>query len=1142
MGQIPPGQSPQAAAIAALQAQAQNVQMMQGGPAAGHGGPGPQAAGFPPGIALPPGMPPGALQNMTPQQQMRMAQAMMFQQQQQQAQQPPQQQQPQPPQQGPTPMRPGMPPLPPGIRPPPGINPNEFPFDARLLPHLPHAHDPRWREEWQQRNPRLVQEVQSIAQRIQSGEIRPEMVQRMQQFVLYMQRLGQSRGQGPSGPPPQGPPGMPQLQNQPMAGMGGPIRPPVSQVDGAGSPGSMPSAQQQAFPPPGIATKVRPPGSGAPGAPESPSPVTSGILARRQSNKPEKRNMPPPTFIPSHGGAVRPPPAEQPPTPQAAPNALPVREWEGKLRTDIPVTGIMSLPVNEIDESEDPTFGGKLPALSDREKADVKAWLAADINFAETFQEKRKKTSGVKVQRWMENEEKCTPWWMMRRGETPPRRPSSNINVIYPQEKAAQRHRARKRREIRFTPGQLKSMADVQEHLVPVRLELEHDHQRFSDTFMWNCSDTVVTPEMFAQILCDDFKLPGGQFIPKIVAAIKERVREYEDQVQPIQPKADNYDHGRGVICEEYPESHSLQEIFRQAHEQEEGDDEVRTDEGADQDDTPIRVVSFDHEADDKVMTVDEAMACLDTGKDDDELRFLVKLDIIVGTQNLSDTFEWDLNSSVSPEEFAASYCTDLGLGGEFVTAISHDIREQIVTHQRSLFIVGHTPGSGFIMNDDVRAAFLPPVTAALRKEELAMSTFTPVLANFTEADVAAIEKDRERESKRKKRATRGRRGIVLPDREPLKTFRTLLHPLTDANGNIVVVDPTPAPVSSTRRAAAIAAQANINLALQDLPIERPPSPPAAAVHALKHHPKRHLSRSSRGASAASTREGSVANGDHTPNLGLKRSLLDDSEPEAASPHPSKKRFNGRIDSPEEAVSSATMEELKLWHCKTCGVPEHLSGGKRPDLNGAMDLCVKCGEFLQRNGRKRSVQYNEDEDYHRQQQAKDDDDEPPQPAFELPVPAPPQRNYDDEESSSSSDSDSSDDDYGVKARKPASSSKPRTASMSTSAAPPTPARASTTTPATPATPHPPPGPSMPQPPAWLEPVKSAMQSKYPQSRWAVVPKQIVGEDGEIWRVKCLDCPGKIYKLGPGETLENFELHLKNKAHNANVQARLSKQG
>jgi len=44
----------------------------------------------------------------------------------------------------------------------------------------------------------------------------------------------------------------------------------------------------------------------------------------------------------------------------------------------------------------------------------------------------------------------------------------------------------------------------------------------------------------------------------------------------------------------------------------------------------------------------------------------VTQVDIIVATQNLSDTFEWDLNSDVSPEEFALSYIKELGLSGEF--------------------------------------------------------------------------------------------------------------------------------------------------------------------------------------------------------------------------------------------------------------------------------------------------------------------------------------------------------------------------------------------------------------------------------------------------------------------------------------------
>ena len=43
------------------------------------------------------------------------------------------------------------------------------------------------------------------------------------------------------------------------------------------------------------------------------------------------------------------------------------------------------------------------------------------------------------------------------------------------------------------------------------------------------------------------------------------------------------------------------------------------------------------------------------------------------------DQFEWDIsNPENTPEEFALSLCKDLGLGGEFVTAIAYSIRGQV--------------------------------------------------------------------------------------------------------------------------------------------------------------------------------------------------------------------------------------------------------------------------------------------------------------------------------------------------------------------------------------------------------------------------------------------------------------------------------
>ena len=58
------------------------------------------------------------------------------------------------------------------------------------------------------------------------------------------------------------------------------------------------------------------------------------------------------------------------------------------------------------------------------------------------------------------------------------------------------------------------------------------------------------------------------------------------------------------------------------------------------------------------------------------------KLDLHVGSIYLKDQFEWPLFGSqyVTPEDFARQFVQDLGLGGEFVPAISHTIREQVIT------------------------------------------------------------------------------------------------------------------------------------------------------------------------------------------------------------------------------------------------------------------------------------------------------------------------------------------------------------------------------------------------------------------------------------------------------------------------------
>jgi len=76
------------------------------------------------------------------------------------------------------------------------------------------------------------------------------------------------------------------------------------------------------------------------------------------------------------------------------------------------------------------------------------------------------------------------------------------------------------------------------------------------------------------------------------------------------------------------------------------------------------------------------------------------------------------------------------------------------------------------------------------------------------------------------------------------------------------------------------------------------------------------------------------------------------------------------------------------------------------------------------------------------------------------------------------------------------------------------------------------------PPTWLSSGIQVMQAKYPDDRFELSLRQLHGANPE-WRIRCRDCPGKLYTPGPGETLLNYEVHLKNRQHRQRVNDRLS---
>ena len=53
------------------------------------------------------------------------------------------------------------------------------------------------------------------------------------------------------------------------------------------------------------------------------------------------------------------------------------------------------------------------------------------------------------------------------------------------------------------------------------------------------------------------------------------------------------------------------------------------------------------------------------------------------------------------------------------------------------------------------------------------------------------------------------------------------------------------------------------------------------------------------------------------------------------------------------------------------------------------------------------------------------------------------------------------------------------------------------------------------------------------------------ENYKFWylpRIRCHDCPGKLYTPGPEMTVGNFEVHLKNRFHREKVEQRMAREG
>lgn len=288
--------------------------------------------------------------------------------------------------------------------------------------------------------------------------------------------------------------------------------------------------------------------------------------------------------------------------------------------------------------------------------------------------------------------------------------PRGGSMVLYPSRR--RRPGGKKTRELRISKKELGTQSEQLDELVPIRLDIEWDKIRLRDTFTWNLHDRVVTPELFAEQLVEDFKLPPGQsgpLVQQVCASIKDQIQNFYPQI---------------FIDEEALDPHLPYNAYK--------DDEMRIT-------IKLNITIGQH-----------------TLVDQFEWEINNPLNI--------------------PEDFAVQMTRDLSLSGEFTTAIAHCIREQSQLFTRSLYVTGHPFDGRPVEDQELRAGFLPsPMPSPFRPYQAAKE-FTPYLYELNEVELEKTELSLSREERRQKRSVNRRGGPALPDlKDRRRTIRTLV-------------------------------------------------------------------------------------------------------------------------------------------------------------------------------------------------------------------------------------------------------------------------------------------------------------------------------------------------------------------------------
>lgn len=272
---------------------------------------------------------------------------------------------------------------------------------------------------------------------------------------------------------------------------------------------------------------------------------------------------------------------------------------------------------------------------------------------------------------------------------------------------------------------------------------------RLKDAFLWNLHEALITPDQFAKTFVDELDFPADRkpfIIGTVANQIRQQLEEYagvalhplfhstavampEQSTVSSAPSAPSRD---GTATPAAPPTNGLSTPVPNGTT---ADGEVST---------PANIPNG--------ITAKATRPSEELHNPDDTYRCIITLNINLMNRLYSDKIEWSLlHPPGFAEMFAKVTCADLGLGGEWVAAMTHAIYEAVLRLKKEACENGGLVGDGEIDNDAVD----PTIGAGWRYDhEHLCDEWEPKIEILSKEEIEKREGDRERQIRRLRRET----------------------------------------------------------------------------------------------------------------------------------------------------------------------------------------------------------------------------------------------------------------------------------------------------------------------------------------------------------------------------------------------------